>query len=180
MADEHVRDRMSPGQFGGPENVDRLRPNWLGRLLILIPCGLVVGGAVTAWLASPTRSGLDVAIIIFLMCAYVIVRWMFFMGVRRDGAFLVVTGALWSRRILLSRIERVTDFTVFVWWRTRSGLRMFTPVVAFTAQEGAIEFMARRNRWALAHIRQWVEEDRMASALGEGASADSGSTPDTN
>ena len=44
MEDQHVPGRVSPGQFGGPENVGRLRPNWLGRLLILIPFGLVVGG----------------------------------------------------------------------------------------------------------------------------------------
>ncbi|MBN9632734.1 MAG: hypothetical protein J0I18_19365 [Actinobacteria bacterium] len=88
-----------------------------------------------------------------------------FMGVRRDGAFLVATGALWSRRIPLARIERVTDFNVFMRWRTRSGIRVFTPLVAFSAQEGSIEYVASRNRWAIAQIRHWVEQEQKTAVL---------------
>lgn len=98
---------------------------------------------------------------ILLACLYVIVRWMFFMGIRKDGVFLVVTGALWLRRIRLAQIDRVTDFNVFVWWRTRSGRRMFTPLAAFSAQEGTIELVARRNRRVISQIRHWVEQEHL-------------------
>ncbi|HWU21169.1 MAG TPA: hypothetical protein VN088_06575 [Nocardioides sp.] len=152
---------MTLGEVERPEDTDHLRPMWLVRVVILVPCALVAGSASTAWLASPNGSGFDLAMIISLVCLYVIVRWMFFMGVRKDGESMVVTGALWSRRIRLAQIERVTDFHVFVWWRTRLGLRMFTPLVAFSAQEGSVEVVAQRNRWAIAQIRQWVEQERL-------------------
>ena len=152
---------MTLGEVEGPEDTDHVRPVWLVRVAILVPCTLLVGSASTAWLASPIGSGLDLAVIISLVCLYVIVRWTFFMGVRKNGQSMVVTGALWSRRIPLAQIERVTDFHVFVWWRSRSGLRMFTPLVAFSAQEGSVEVVAQRNRWAIARIRQWVEQERL-------------------
>lgn len=153
---------MTLGEVEGPEDTDHLRPAWLVRVAILVPCALLVGGAFAAWLASPHGSGLDLAVIVSLVCLYVIVRWMFFMGVRRDGESMVVTGALWSRRIRLAQIERVTDFQVFVWWRTRSGLRMFTPLAGFSAREGSVEAVARRNSWAIAQIRQWVGQERLS------------------
>ncbi|MFE4468677.1 hypothetical protein ACFRFH_07650 [Leifsonia sp. NPDC056824] len=163
MTDPQVSDSADFPNVEGHENTDRLRPNWLVRVVILLPCGLLTGSAVAAWLASPIGSGWDLAIIVFLACAYVVIRWMFFMGVRRDRAVLVATGAIWSRRIPLARIERVTDFHVFVRWRTRSGIRVFTPLVAFSAQEGSIESVANRNRWAIAQIRRWVQEQNTAN-----------------
>ena len=151
---------MTLDEVERPEDADHLRPVWLVRVAILVPCALLVGSAFAAWLASRNGSGLDLAVIISLVCLYVIVRWVFFMGVRRDGASLVVTGAFWSRRIPLAQIERVTDFHVFVWWRTRAGLRIFTPLAAFSAREGSVEIVARRNRWAITQIRQWVEQEQ--------------------
>jgi hypothetical protein len=101
---------MTLGEVEGPEDTDHVRPVWLVRVAILVPCALLVGSASTAWLSSPIKSGLDLAVIVSLVCLYVIVRWTFFMGVRKNGQSMVVTGALWSRRIPLAQIERVTDF----------------------------------------------------------------------
>ena len=160
MTDQPTSEDLDDDEVEESE-ATRLRPNWLVRVSILLPFGpVMIAAAIAPW-TFPGGTGLDIALVVCTVCLYAIVRWVFFMGVRRDGAHLVVTGAWWSRRIPLSQVERITDLTVFIWWRTRTGRRRFTPLVAFTAQEGSIEIVARRNRWAIAEIRQWVEQDRL-------------------
>ena len=159
-----VNQRTPPGEFcgGGSEGtvgVNKLRPHWLARLVILLPFGpLAVLAAQFIW-TYPDGTGLVAALVVCPFSVYIMVRWIFFMGVRRDGTSLVVSGSLWSRRIPLDRIERVTDFYVFVWWRTRFGARVFTPLLGFTAREGTLESVARKNAAAISIIRAWVIEE---------------------
>ncbi|MEN0083321.1 MAG: hypothetical protein AAGC66_01015 [Leifsonia sp.] len=138
----------------------RIHPHWLPRVAVLLPTGVLSAASVVAWKTHPTEAGFAVTVVWVALCVAVAVRWMLFAGVRRRGDHVIVTGLLWSRSIPLRRIDRVVDGYSSIRWRTRSGMRVITPVTTLWSNPNPLPDVSRYNGDQLRLVRAWVREAR--------------------
>lgn len=139
----------------------RLRPHWIQRIAVLVP-GIVVSAAgFSVWANSPSSATL--ALMLVGGSLYGAVRWVAFAGVSRRGDILLVSGLVWSRRIPLRQIDRVTKGYVTVHWHSRNGHRVATPVTALWSEPRPMEIVTQYSNERVNEIRSWV---RSASAAG--------------
>ncbi|MFJ3489911.1 hypothetical protein [Leifsonia aquatica] len=103
------------------------------------------------------------AAVLIATSVYLAVRWFGFAGARRLGDTLIVSGILWSRRIPLRRIDRVTTGYVFVVWRTRRGGWRWTPITSLWSKPRPLDVVTRYSNRNVRVIRGWVK-DAVAAA----------------
>ena len=137
----------------------RLRPHpfqYFGGFLP--PAVLVLAGSVAVHTDPDAPQLRNAVVVLIAFSGYLTVRWFGFAGARRVGDALVVTGVLWSRRVPLYRIDRVTTGYVFVVWRTSRGRRRWTPVTALWSKPRPLDFVTRYSNRNVRTIRDWVRD----------------------
>jgi hypothetical protein len=143
---------------------ERLRPHWIQRLGMLLPGFVVSAAGVITWSNSPTAGGAVFAVVLVAVSALGAVRWLAFAGVTRRGETILVRGLVWSRRIPLRQIDRVTKGYVAVHWHSRSGHRVVTPVTALWSKPRPIEIVTRYSDNNVNVIRGWIRSTPVSEA----------------
>jgi len=141
----------------------RLRPHpfqYVGGSIL--PLTLILVGIFTVQADSDTPNVIGAAVLI-ATSVYLAVRWFGFAGARRLGDTLIVSGILWSRRIPLRRIDRVTTGYVFVVWRTRRGGWRWTPITSLWSKPRPLDVVTRYSNRNVRVICGWVK-DAVAAA----------------
>lgn len=133
----------------------RLRPHpfqYVGGSIL--PLTLILVGIFTVQADSDTPDVIGAAVLI-ATSVYLAVRWIGFAGARRLGDTLII---LWSRRIPLRRIDRVTAGYVFVVWRTRRGGWRWTPITSLWSKPRPLDFVTRYSNRNVRAIRGWAKD----------------------
>lgn len=144
-----------------------LRPHWLQLIGLFVPIAIVVGATFAVWLARPSAASDFVMAVVGVTGLYLAVRWELVAGVRRSGHQIVVAGVLWSRRIRLDRIDKISKGYVAVHWHTRRGRPMVTPITALWSKPRPLPIVTGHSNHAVDVIRGWVLAER-ESGIAEG------------
>ncbi|MEN2736799.1 hypothetical protein ABCS02_03315 [Microbacterium sp. X-17] len=131
---------------------------------MLLPTGVVSISFIAALQQNFNAGGVTVAAVFILASLYVAARWVLFAGIRRHGDRVIVTGMLWSRRIPLRQVDRVTGDYSSIHWHTRSGLRLITPLSALWSKPHPVQNVTQYNNKQLSMLREWVREAKKAGA----------------
>lgn len=142
--------------------VGRLRPHPIQYFGMAFVPVILVAVAVVSYQKSPTGSLLIAAGFLIAFSLYFAVRWFGFAGARKDKDDLVVTGPLWSRRIPLAHVDRVSFGYVAVTWHTRRGKRRWTPITPLWSKPRPLEVVTRHSNNKVMTIRSWVECEKTA------------------
>ncbi|MBN9632568.1 MAG: hypothetical protein J0I18_18490 [Actinobacteria bacterium] len=142
----------------------RIHPHWLPRLGVLLPTGVLSISSIAVLQQNFNAGRVFVAIAFISASLYVAVRWILFAGIRRHGDRVIVTGMLWSRRIPLRQVDRVTGGYSSIHWHTRSGFRLITPMGALWSKPHPLPDVTEYNNKRLTILREWVREANKAGA----------------
>ena len=140
-----------------------LRPHWLQRLGLLVPIVIVVGATFSVWVDDRSAASDSLMAVVGSLGVYCSARWLLLAGVRRSRETIVVHGVLWSRRIRLAQIDKVSKGYVAVYWRARTGQMIITPVTALWSRPRPLPMVTRYSNHAVDAIREWVRFEKQIS-----------------
>ncbi|MDN4613207.1 hypothetical protein P5G50_01975 [Leifsonia sp. F6_8S_P_1B] len=136
---------------------------------MLIPAAAVSYASLTVLATEPRVETLVIALLAVVPSAAGAARWTLLSGARLDGATLVVHGLLWSRRIPLSSIRRVSKGYAAVYWVTKAGRRRVTPLTPFWSNPRPVEFVTQYNSRMINAIRSWFRDAQRGRGPGVGS-----------
>lgn len=135
----------------------RFRPHPLVRFGILLPAGIIPMAIVSTWSSANSMADAREAGAVILVCALVAGRWVLFAGAECSDSHLIVRGLLWSRRIRRDAIMGFSRDYVFVRWRTRRDVVVFSPMGPFWSKPNPAAFVSAYNHTVLEKISDWVD-----------------------
>jgi len=135
-----------------------LRPHWIQIVGVLVPIAILVGASFSVWIARPSAGSLFVFAIIALVGIYAGVRWAALSGVRLVNQSILITRLLWSRKVPLERVSKVTKGYVAIHWRTASGKSIVSPVTALWSKPRPVQIITDYSNAAVDVIRAWTNQ----------------------
>lgn len=137
-----------------------LRPHPFVRFAMIVPAAVLTYASLNVLIRHPGPETFVLALLFVVPSVAGALRWILVAGASRVEHTLIVRGLIWSRRIPLNAIQRVSKGYSTVYWETSSGQRRATPLTAFWSKPRPAEFITEYNNQRINSIRAWFREEQ--------------------